>query len=473
MFTSQKYSPFSLWLLFARRHDWMPLTAVTYPSALLWLLACAFAWGLGELAGVSSVKEYASVGLLIASFALLFGKSIFRVCAIPLMLLFFMVPFGDFLVPSMMELTARFAVQALRLTGLPVYQEGMHIITPSGHWSVIEACAGLRYLIASFVLGVLYAYLTYRSTVKRVIFIAISIVVPVLANWVRAYLIILAGHLSDMKIAADIDHLIYGWLFFGLVAGMLFWFGQRWRDASIDEQRGSAVLLSQQVNSTLSSLPAASIKESESGARQALMAAIGIAIALAAVLAVKALQARTTVVPFDQICAQALATVPDASVELGFKSNWKLAVRSWDGVKQSATGPISISARYYAQQHLNGEMIRWGNFTIANDDETWLISQKATLAAGKEHEVREIIVRTANGQSNLLIWEWFLIAGTATTSEFAAKMLTARALISGHGDGSAVYVVATPINDDLQRARLRLGPIAQTLTNAGQQALRR
>ena len=39
----------------------------------------------------------------------------------PLGFLFFAVPFGDFLLPVLMQWTADFTVLALRATGIPVY----------------------------------------------------------------------------------------------------------------------------------------------------------------------------------------------------------------------------------------------------------------------------------------------------------------------------------------------------------------
>ena len=53
-------------------------------------------------------------------------------------------------------------------------------------------------------------------------FIAASIVVPIVANWLRAYMIVMIGHLSNNKYAVGVDHLIYGWVFFGVVMMLLF-----------------------------------------------------------------------------------------------------------------------------------------------------------------------------------------------------------------------------------------------------------
>ena len=77
------------------------------------------------------------------------------------------VPFGEALVPKLMDWTADFTVAAVKLSGVPVYREGTHFVIPSGQWSVIEACSGIKFLIASLMGGSLYAWLMYRSPGRR------------------------------------------------------------------------------------------------------------------------------------------------------------------------------------------------------------------------------------------------------------------------------------------------------------------
>ena len=95
----------------------------------------------------------------------------------PLAFMLFAVPVGEFLVPPMMEFTADFTVAAIRLTGIPVFREGLFFTLPTGAWSVVEACSGVRYIIASLTLGCLYAYLSYVSYLKRSNFYSVCFVV--------------------------------------------------------------------------------------------------------------------------------------------------------------------------------------------------------------------------------------------------------------------------------------------------------
>ena len=87
--------------------------------------------------------------------------------------------------------------------------------------------------------GTIYVAVAYRSTLRRALFIVASILVPIVANWLRAYMIIMLGHLSNNKIAVGVDHIIYGWIFFGVVMMLLFWVGSFWQEA--DRESGRAV----------------------------------------------------------------------------------------------------------------------------------------------------------------------------------------------------------------------------------------
>ena len=97
---------------------------------------------------------------------------------------------------------------ALRATGIPVFREGLHFVIPSGSWSVVEACSGVRYLIASLMVGTLFAYLNYVCTTGAPGLRRRLGLVPIVANWLRAYIIVMLSHLSGNKFRAGVDHLI-------------------------------------------------------------------------------------------------------------------------------------------------------------------------------------------------------------------------------------------------------------------------
>ncbi|PTT78190.1 exosortase A, partial [Pelomonas sp. HMWF004] len=219
--------PISAWLVWRRRAD---LAVLVPQPALKWLwlmLPLGLLWLLGDLAAANAATQFAMVGMLVLMVPALLGTEAARRIAFPLGFLFFAVPFGDFLTPWLMERTADFTVLALRGTGIPVYREALQFIIPTGSWSVVQACSGIRYLMASVMVGTLFAYLNYRSLGKRWAFVGVAIVTPLVANWLRAYMIVMLGHLSGNTIATGVDHIIYGWVFFGIIMLAMFMIGVR------------------------------------------------------------------------------------------------------------------------------------------------------------------------------------------------------------------------------------------------------
>ena len=199
---------------------------------LLPLVGVLLLWLLGDLAKLLVIEQGAAFLMLPLMIWLFLGNQIARILIFTFAFWMFSVPVGEFLVPQLQNLTADITVLALQMTGVPVYREGLYLAVPNGLFEVAVACSGIRYLIASFTLGTLFAYLNYQSNKKRVIFILFSLALPLLANGIRAYGIVMIAYMSDMKYATGVDHLVYGWLFFGLVIFVMFAVGSIWSEAT-------------------------------------------------------------------------------------------------------------------------------------------------------------------------------------------------------------------------------------------------
>ena len=221
------------WLLWERR----PVleAGVAHPSFWPVLLALPLAafWTLADWLGVMEGRQLAVVGfaelLLIAAL----GFPLWWALSAAFLYLLFLVPFGAFLTPALQHFTTSFIIGGLHLLDIPVESDAFHIRIPEGMFYVAEACAGLRFLIASVAFGTLYAVTIFRSAWRRAAFIAVACVVPVVANGVRGLGIVLLGHLLGSAEAGAADHLIYGWVFFSAVILLLALAGLPFRQDSV------------------------------------------------------------------------------------------------------------------------------------------------------------------------------------------------------------------------------------------------
>lgn len=209
------------------------IDAVPFSPSLVGITAfllVALAALVGELVSAAVVVQFSTVFLIIAAVWAIMGYRAFRTLVGPLSFLLFAIPFGHDALPTLMDWTADATVAALRLSGIPVFQQDRHFIIPSGSWAVVEACAGIRYMFTAFFIGTIYAYITYQSWVKRIVFVSAMLGLSLFANWLRAYTIVLVAHLTNNEWGLGLSHLTLGWIIFGVVVFIAFWIGNYWQE---------------------------------------------------------------------------------------------------------------------------------------------------------------------------------------------------------------------------------------------------
>jgi EpsI family protein len=373
----------------------------------------------------------------------LFGLAWGRILAFPLAFLLFSVPFGEALTPTLIDWTADFTVAALRAVGIPVLREGPHFVIPSGRWSVVEACSGIRYLMASVVVGTLYAWSVYRSPLRRALFIAASFIVPILANWVRAFLIVLTGHLSSNRLAVGIDHIIYGWVFFGLVIGAMFWIGLRWRED--DAERRAAPSLA-------ATGPSTRLRPSA-----AMLTAI---VALVAVwpLGAFALLGMTDKRPLQPVAFQPNAGWTQESQPVG---SWTPQLQGRP-VTQSVTftrngARVTLVVAWYRDQHQDHELVNAMNRLLPEGERAMQIARGGidTRFGDRPATVRTATVR--HDAQRLRIWQWYWIDDRIETSDTRAKLSLALDRLLARSDTSAWVAAFVEAETDAQGDQVLAG----------------
>jgi exosortase A len=236
--------PIAAYLAWERRQMVAGIPIVPMPAAVLLVLPLSFVWLVAERVGIMEGRQLVAMTILEVLFAAVLGWRMFRVLAAPLLYLFFLVPFGAFVTPALQNFTAGFIDIGLSVLGIPHYSNDYVIEIPAGSFYVAEACAGLRFLIASIAFGVLYSLLIYRSMARRLSFLAASIIIPIIANGFRALGIVVLGQVLGSAQAAAADHIIYGWVFFSVVLMLLILAGLPFREDMAQQARASLPVLS-------------------------------------------------------------------------------------------------------------------------------------------------------------------------------------------------------------------------------------
>jgi exosortase A len=202
-------------------------------SALLYLIGIA-----GDVQLFMHVATFTFLPFAIWTCA---GNKVAKLILFPLFFMLFCIPFGEEFVPALQEIAANLSVMMLNWTSIPVFRSGLYIEIPQGRFLVAEACSGISFFIASVVIGSLYSYLNIYSAKRRIWFVTLSIVVPIIANAVRVFGIIVIAYLSDMEYAVGADHLIYGWFFFAFVIILLLAVGELVREKYPPAEQNNAI----------------------------------------------------------------------------------------------------------------------------------------------------------------------------------------------------------------------------------------
>ncbi len=435
--------PISIWLVWEKREHLKYERPQFSWLGMLALGGSGFLWLFGYLVDALVVQQFAWVAAFISGVWAILGNRVAWSIAFPLAFLLFLIPFGEDLVPAMMDFTADFTVGLVRLTGIPVYREGLFFTLPSGNWSVVEACSGIRYLIASLTLGCLYAYLTYTSLTKRLIFITISIIVPIIANGLRAYIIVMLGHVSDMKVATGVDHLIYGWVFFGIVIFLLILIGSRFSDSDVDKKPSSAQILAIQNNS-------------HSAGLKQVMYGICISLVLIGIWPVLAYEIDNKA---DNQVASVIEPLPDMeSWAVVNKNHWDWEPISVGAEKsnqfyQQGTANVGIFLHHYFTQEQGAELINSRNHIVDPKLRSWRIVGQQKVVVSISNNLVHVNQTLVKGPDvKLLVWSWYRVGEHYTSNKYVAKLLEGWAKLTFSRQDAGKIIVAIPYDERVTQA---------------------
>jgi exosortase A len=418
------------------RTDWRGLVLV-FGASVLWLL--------GWAAQAQVVQQLSLIFVIQALAFTVFGWPVVRILAFPLAFMVFLVPMGDFLVPTLQRWTADFVVWSVRLFGIPTATDGYMITLADGSqpyhlFHVAKECSGIRYLTAMFQIGLLTAYLLFRSWPRRIAAVAVALAVPIIANWLRALGIVLVVYYSEGERGMDIDHIIYGFWFFLFVLAV--YIGICWMFGEPPPRRGPV------------HFPA--VPASGSYRRSLLAMALG-GLLLAA-------------------SGPAYATFSDRGREQELSLRLPASVDGWrrtaylglDWRPHYAGADQEVLARYvrdghavdvyvagYGRQRQGAELVNTGNDLAGRG---WHVT-------GGVHDARLNIdgavrsvqyVRLVRGDRRRAVFYWYRLNGGIVSGDLSAKLETIGVRLLQGPPGAAIVAVAADYEGDVANARQRV-----------------
>jgi len=402
--------PISLWLVWRDKENFLQSKIQPSWLALPLLAASLFVWLFAYSADINVLGQLSAVTSLVLLIWLVIGNKLAWRYKFPLMYLFFAVPMGENLIPLLQDVTAWFTVFFLKLNGIPVYVDGLYIQIPTGMFEVAVACSGIRYLIASVAVGTLFSYLTYSKTYKKILFVIFALSLPILANGIRAYGIVAIAYYSDMKYATGADHLIYGWLFFGVVIMLMFWIGGFFADKVQVTKRSDKEILGVAVQMKFS--------------KYALLPLLSLPL---------------LVITFFLIKSIPSVNLKEQNITAEATSFWGISFEdAYEKAYQRNEQGIEVFQAIYGNKQNKGELIVWQNVTHNYD--RWTIVAKKKLVLN-DKPVMLVHLRTIDGQPRSYLYQ-YKVGDFYTVSDNQAKLMQAWNSLSRQSDFSEIRAIS-------------------------------
>jgi len=381
------------------------------------------------------------------------GNPIAKVIWFPLCFMLFSIPIGEQLVPYLQKITADLAIMILNWTSIPSYNTGLYIEIPQGKFVVAEACSGIRFFVGSLVFGAVYSHLSYHSLARKAAFMLLALVVPVLANAVRVFGIVVIGYFSDMEYASGADHIIYGWVFFCIVLFLLVVVGETFREKAVEG----------------TSIESLSGREAEKPVLTIFPRRAGIALLTMLVLV---LGWQRGVVPDGEVVESLMSNKALESITYkGYfsrQSNWSPIIEGETDLfrgtlKQDTQSDLAdfkhveLVVAWYPENREGSEMVSSSNALY--DKEAWskIGSEAITISVkGIREEANLLNLVSLSGAQRYVLF-WYQLPDRVLRSSVKAKLhQSVDVLFGGEGAGALVILSSTYDKDDEEKVRATL-----------------
>ncbi len=446
-------APVIAWLVWMRRAEVACVTPVGWWPGLLLVAAGGFGWLLGDAGGVALARHLGLVMMLQGAVAAILGPNVARALLFPLAYALFLVPFGEWLEGPLQNVTVAMTMPLLHLFGVPAQVDGVLITIPNGYFEVAEACSGAKFVIAMVAYGTLVAHVCFVSWRRRALFMVAAVAVPIVANGLRAFGTIYAAYLTSVERATGMDHIVYGWIFFGLVMAAVLAIGWRWFDRAPDA-------------------PTVDVK----GLQRAPAFGGDALIVAAMVLTVAALFPA-----WSGAIAGRAANLPD-HINLPEVPGWHRIAMSerapwspnYPGADHFLIGryadgqgdAVDLAIAVFGSQHEGKELISFGVGALRQDDRWVRVENLPVLAGG------DVMRVTQPGRVERQIATWYRIGDMVTRNAPLVKLATLKAkLFGGDQRAVAVHLSAETVSGRDPRAAIErflasAGPVAKIADTA-------
>ncbi|MBW0146422.1 exosortase A [Marinobacter arenosus] len=420
----------TVYLLFVRRHALQTLTINGSPTAIILLAGASAGLLLSQAADIQVLRLLLTPILILLWGWSIWGRAFLTVAGGPIMLLCFAAPIWDDFSPLLQHITVFFNDIFLQIADIDATINEFLITLEVGAFLVEGGCSGVRYLMVALFLGAFYGQLYYRSFRSKAILVITAGLFSLLANWIRVFGIIAAGHYTNMETSLVKDHELFGWVIFVIFTLIpVLFVSSRLEDSSGAKPTSAGP---KQVPSPIS------------GKHTSALWPIGASVLIIwpAIVPI-ALQAKT-----EKVAQSWNPTLAEGT------SDWRGPLKHANVWQPEFSDPdIDLSGVYvsddlkqvqlqitgYRNQTQNKELIFYKNQLFDSSD--WQLVSSAKRELGNSYSrsperINETVIRNKQDRSQVIVWSWYDVGGFLTDSKLEAKVAGALKKITGDSRGA-------------------------------------
>ncbi len=344
--------------------------------------------------------------------------------AVPIGFLYYAIPIWDYLTRPLVNAAVVVNDSLLGLMGIHFHVEGVFIyLLDVGTFEIADGCSGLRYLVVALTLSTLFSALNFSRLREWLMLHAFAIVLALMVNWVRIFIIILAGYETEMQSPLVAQHELFGWVVFALALLPFFYIANR---------------LANRVPATTDSVIVHSARHYSVG-KIAGAACAAVIVTVMPALVLGAIQAQG-----EPRMIEAPEEINGFQRTIGvFDALWNPDMRRTDQVVREVyrhpddkMPRLDLGIWYYANQGQDHELVQFGNRVI--DPGEWRIErQQVNPAEAEGWTILELSHRYLR-ERRVVAMTYFVAGERVPSGGLTVKATMLRQALSGRRDGALV-----------------------------------
>lgn len=394
------------------------------------LLGSSILWVLAFYAHIEAIQHILLPWVIWLFCYSLLGWHTAKKLLFPVGFLYFAIPIWDVLTEPLQYITTDVNGFLLALVGVEAHIEDVFVTISVGKFEIAGGCSGLRYLIISITLTSLYSYLNYSRAKSAATLIIVGILLALFANWIRVFIIILAGHFTNMESSLINEHDHFGWLVFAITLIPLFFLAHK-LESNVEHtsQQPAQEKAAENTQSNANISPAYAL----------LFTLITLSAAIAVPIYASYSKNNNTNSSYsiDIEMGAALDQWQRSYLKANLISPPKFTTPDgeFDAIYSDGTHNIQLSIRSYIQQAQGKELINFNNRLY---DQSTFINHDAGSLGIPNNDFNYLIIKGKDKKLELIGYQ-YLVANMATSNRVMAKLLEIIRPLIGSPTSTLIY----------------------------------